>query len=180
MHYLDSLILAFALNVDSAILGMSIGLLGPHRDSRFALKWALYFGGFQGTLFLMGFFSFSALAFLHPFSHLIAGSVFTFLGLKLLISVIKHQEESVNLPESLWSSVLFSLSISVDAFFSSIAGVQQELVSVIETSFLIGAVGFVLTFLCTCFAGMVKKTHRKGFLLVGSFLLIFLGVKSFL
>ena len=180
MQLQDSLVLALALNIDSAVLGMSMGLLVSQKNSSFALKWALFFGGFQGALFLLGFVGFKILAFLHPISHLLAGSVFLVLGFKLILSVMNHQEESVRLPESLGSSVLFSLSISLDAFFSSVSGLRLDLGSVFKVSILIALVGILMTFFATYFAGQVKKTHRRSCLFVGSLLLIFLGVKSFL
>ena len=177
MQSLDSLILAIALNIDSALLGISLGLVSANKSSAFAIKWALYFGGFQGVLFFLGFMCFSLLSFLHPYSHLLAGLIFLFLGIKLLVAVIKDAQESIRIPDSVFASVILSITISLDAFFSSVSGLGRE---AFQRALLISVVGFGMTFLCTYFAARVRVTHRRGLLIGGSFILIFLGAKSFL
>ena len=180
MQSVDNFLLALGLNVDSAVLGMSLALVAQRSDKSFAFKWSLYFGGFQGLMFFLGYFGFSLLSFLHPYSHFLAGSVFLVLGLKLLVPAYYGKEESVSLPQSFMSSVLFSLSISVDAFFSSVAGLKHDLMGVLSLSWLIALVGFVLTFISVLFAGRIRPSERRASMVVGGFLLIFLGVKSFL
>lgn len=180
MQSVDNFLLALGLNVDSAVLGMSLALVAERSDKGFAFKWSLYFGGFQGMMFFLGHFSFSLLSFLHPYSHFLAGSVFLVLGLKLLVPAYYEKEESVSLPESFMSSVLFSLSISVDAFFSSVAGLKHDLRSVLSLAWLIALVGLVFTFISIIFAGRIRSSGRRASMVVGGLLLIFLGVKSFL
>ncbi len=180
MQSVDNFLLALGLNVDSAVLGMSLALVAERSDKGFAFKWSLYFGGFQGLMFFLGYFGFSLLSFLHPYSHFLAGSVFLVLGLKLLVPAYYGKEESVSLPESFMSSVLFSLSISVDAFFSSVAGLKHDLVSVLSQTWLIALVGFMLTYISVIFAGRIRSSERRASMVVGGFLLIFLGVKSFI
>lgn len=180
MQSVYNFLLALGLNVDSAVLGMSLALVAQRSDQGFAFRWSLYFGGFQGLMFFLGYFAFSLVSFLHPYSHFIAGSVFLVLGLKLLVPAYFGKEESVTVPESFFSSVLLSASISVDAFFSSVAGLKHDLVSVLSLASLIALVGFVFTFVSIHFAGRIRPSERRASLVVGGFLLIFLGVKSFL
>ncbi len=179
MQSVDSFILAFALNVDSAVMGLSLALVAQRSDKAFGLKWSFYFGGFQGLMFYLGYFGFSLLSFLHPYSHFLAGSVFLVLALRLLVPAYYGKEESVSLPASLVGSILLSVSISIDAFFSSLAGLKHDLESVIQKSILIGLVGIMMTFVGVYFAGRIRSTERRVSLLLGGFLLIFLGVKSF-
>lgn len=180
MQSVDNFLLALALNVDSAVLGLSLALVAGRFDGRFALRWAGFFGGAQGVMFFLGYYGFSLLSFLHPYSHFMAGSVFVVLGLKLLVPAYYNKEESVTLPSSFLGSAALSASISVDAFFSSVAGLKHDFSSILSLALLIGLVGFVLTFLSVIFAGRIRTSERRASMLVGGFLLIFLGVKSFL
>jgi putative Mn2+ efflux pump MntP len=180
MQSVDNFLLAMGLNVDSAALGMSLALVAQRSDKSFAFKWSLYFGGFQGLMFFLGYFGFSLVSFLHLYSHFMAGSVFLVLGLKLLVPAYYGKEESVSVPGSFLSTVFFSASISVDAFFSSVAGLKHDMVSVLSLAILIALVGFMLTFISIHFAGRIRPSERRASMVAGGFLLIFLGVKSFL
>ncbi len=176
MSYTSILLIALGLATDAFAVSMSGGAtMNPFRVSD-ALKFAIFFGGFQASMTILGWFGGSAMSgFFTEYASWIASGILVFIGARMIYrNFHKSKQKKI---DSLSYSVLFALAVatSIDAF---IVGVSFAFLksSILEPAVIIGLVTFFMS-LCGGFLG-----HKMGHFfeheakLIGGVILIGLGV----
>lgn len=177
MHVSESLLLSFALGVDAMAVAFAVGLAHPDKSHRPGLKLAVWFGGFQALMSLLGLGLTRYVSFLSVWAERGAGAVFIILGLKLFWDAW-HDTKDVSVPQSHHAFLLLAIATSIDAFAAGFALTGTDAASV--TISLIGIVAFIMTWLGAWTSQRLKHFPEKYLELAGSSVLIFLGVKSLL
>ena len=177
MYLSESLLLSFALGVDAMAVAFAVGLAHPDKSHRPGLVLALWFGGFQALMSLLGFALTQYVSFISQWAEKGAGVVFIILGAKLFWDAW-HENDQVSVPQSHQAYLLLALATSIDAFAAGIALTGRQ--SAYLTISLIGIVAFVMTWLGAIASQRMKHLPEKYLEIAGSLILIFLGVKSLL
>jgi putative Mn2+ efflux pump MntP len=177
MHLVESLLLSFALGVDAMAVAFAVGLAHPDKTHRPGLTLALWFGGFQALMSFLGFILTQYVSFISQWAEKGAGVVFIILGLKLFWDAWQDTDD-VRVPQSHHAYFLLALATSIDAFAAGIALTEKR--SAYITISLIGIVAFVMTWMGAITSQRMKHLPEKYLEIIGSLILIFLGVKSLL
>ena len=176
MDAATTVFLSIGLAADAFAVAVSSGLAIKHMKVNKALKIALFFGGFQALMPLIGWFvglSFSSL--IAPIDHWIAFGLLSFIGGKMIYESLQSEEcqKKFN-PLDTGTLITLSVATSIDALAVGIG------FAVLKTSIgpVVSAIGFITFFVV--FAG-VFIGHKCGNLfgnkieLIGGGILIAIG-----
>ncbi|MEN6293174.1 MAG: manganese efflux pump MntP family protein [Methanobacterium sp.] len=149
--------------------------MSPFRVSD-ALKFAVFFGGFQALMVILGWFGGSAMSgFVSEYASFIASGLLVFIGARIIYRNL-HDSKQRKI-DSLSYSVLFALAVatSIDAFVVGISFAFLKS-SVLEPAIIIGLVTFFMS-LCGAFLGrQMGHFFEHEAKLVGGVILIGLGI----
>ncbi len=122
MDAVTTVLLAFGLSADTFAVSISSGLAIKHMKFNKALKIALFFGGFQALMPLIGWFAGLSLRFfLTPIDHWIAFGLLSFIGGKMIYESLQNEEckKKFN-PLDTGTLITLSVATSLDALAAGI------------------------------------------------------------
>ena len=181
MTIFEIIVLAVALALDAMLVSFSYGLIINQRRMYNSLLLSSAFGFFQFLMPIIGFCLTGLFyAKLQTYSNWIVCVIFMVLGIKFLKEALEKTEEK-NEIQCIGFFCIFCLAIatSIDAFG---AGVSLKLLDVnhIMASIIIGLITFILSMFGFWMTKLFSKMPSKYIGIIGSFLLIYLAIKSIL
>jgi len=172
------LVIAVGLAMDAFAVSIVTGSLYKEFKVRHALRMALFFGGFQAIMPVIGFLAGLGLqGYIAPYDHWVAFALLCLVGGKMIYESfqIEAAEKDRN-PADLFVLLVLSFATSIDALAVGITlSLLKAPIALAVT--IIGVVTFVLSY------GGVALGKRFGHLfeskieIVGGFILIAIGVK---
>jgi len=168
--------LSLGLAADAFAVAVSSGLAIKHMKVNKALKIALFFGGFQALMPLIGWLAGLSFSFwITPIDHWIAFGLLSFIGGRMIYEALQSEEcEKKFNPLDTGTLITLSVATSIDALAVGIGfAVLKDSIAPAVT-----AIGFITFFLA--FAG-VFIGHKCGNLfankieILGGAILIFIG-----
>ena len=199
MNIITIVLTAFALAMDAFAVSVSKGMTLRNLTKGIAIKIALFFGGFQAVMPLIGWaLGISFQGYIKAIDHWIALILLTILGGKMIYEfyenrkeAAKEKEEAVNeasttLEEEeknkseLSNKELTTLAIatSIDALAIGISFAFLN-VNIVSSSLIIGLITFIV-----CFIGVIAGKKIGGIFkdyaeLIGGIILILIGINIF-
>jgi len=178
MDSTTTVLLALGLAADAFAVSLSSGLTIRHMKINKALKIALFFGGFQALMPLIGWLlGLSFRSFISSIDHWVAFGLLSFIGGRMIYEATQEEicDEKFN-PLDIYTLLTLSVATSIDALAVGLG------FSVLKTSILaaVTVIGFITFFLC--FIG-VFLGHKFGDLfqkkieILGGSILIIIGTK---
>jgi putative Mn2+ efflux pump MntP len=177
MSFLNNFLLGLGLAMDAFAVSMSSGTtIRPFRLSD-ALKLALFFGGFQAFMPILGWLGGGAVSgFVSAYAPWIAFGLLVLIGCKMIYEAVYGNEEAK--VSSLNYSVLFILAIatSIDAFA---VGISFALLNtpILEPVIIIGTVTFFMSFCGAILGYRIGHFFENEIEIFGGLILIGLGIK---
>jgi putative Mn2+ efflux pump MntP len=176
MDAATTVLLSLGLAADAFAVSISSGLAIKHMKVNKALKIALFFGGFQALMPLIGWLAGLSLSFwITPIDHWIAFGLLSFIGGKMIYESLQTEECAKKFnPLDTGTLITLSVATSLDALAVGIG------FAVLKTSIgpVVSAIGFITFFVV--FAG-VFIGHKCGNLFgnkiefIGGLILIAIG-----
>ncbi|MEG4086885.1 manganese efflux pump MntP family protein [Microcoleus sp. POL10_C6] len=176
MDAATTILLSLGLAADAFAVAVSSGLAIKHMKVNKALKIALFFGGFQALMPVIGWLIGLSFSFLiTPIDHWIAFGLLSFIGGRMIYESLQSEEcEKKFNPLDTGTLITLSVATSIDALAVGLGfAVLKDSIAPAVT-----AIGFITFFLA--FAG-VFIGHKCGNLfankieIVGGAILIFIG-----
>lgn len=190
---------AFALAMDAFAVSVSKGMTLKNLTKGTAIKIALFFGGFQAAMPLIGWvLGISFQGYIKAIDHWIALILLTILGGKMIYEFYENRKESANEGNEIVSEIsttldaeennkselsnkeLTTLAIakSIDALAIGVSFAFLN-VNILSSSLIIGIITFVV-----CFIGVIAGKKIGGIFkdyaeLVGGIILIIIGINIF-
>lgn len=171
------LLVAVGLSMDAFAVSICKGLSAPSRSVKNGLKTALYFGGFQALMPLLGYFLGNAVSTLiERVDHWIAFVLLVVIGIHMICEALGEEERqnasfqaNVMLPLALATSIdALVVGITLDTFLEI-----PILISVTVIGVITGALSFLGIYVGQKVGGHWKTRAE----IVGGAVLIFLGCK---
>lgn len=176
------ILIAAGLSADAFAAAVCQGLKPrPHRCRRAALT-AVFFGGFQALMPLIGWAIGSRFErYIIRFDHWIAFILLLIIGGKMVLEALAgHTEDECREErESVGETLLLAIATSIDALAVGITFSFLN-VNIITASALIGAVTFTLSFVGCIIGSRFGAGLRRGAELSGGIILIAIGTKILL
>ena len=181
MGYLEIFLTGIALAMDAFAVSICKGIKMPKLCKSHIVIIAVFFGGFQMLMPLVGWLLGSQFVqYISKFDHWIAFALLAFIGVKMAIESFKHEEEDCCKCDSkldLKELVVLAIATSIDALAVGITFALYPDINILTSISIIGIVTFVIC------AGGVVIGHKFGAKfkskaeLLGGIVLVIIGLK---
>lgn len=178
MDLLEIVLLAVGLSMDALAISICKGFSLKKASWKDAAVVALFFGGFQALMPVIGYLigsSFHGLV--ESFSYLIAAALLIILGLKMIKDSMDEKEVDSKL--DIKTLLVLSIASSIDALA---VGISFSMVSVdlIPAIAIIGIVTFIISFIGVKSGSFVGSKFQTKAEMLGGIILIVIGAKILL
>lgn len=175
------LLISIGLAMDAFAISISSGLTIKKLKVQNAFKIALFFGGFQAIMPVLGWISgISIKNYIAGIDHWIAFGILSVIGIKMIYESVKIEKEK-NKMNILNTKVLFILAVatSIDAFAVGVSFVFLS-VAIIKPAVIIGIITFIMSFTGVFIGERIGHLFEDKIEIVGGLILIGIGIKILL
>lgn len=183
MEYLvEFLLLGVGLAMDAFAVSICKGLAMPKVNKKQAVIIALFFGGFQAIMPVIGWLLCKGFqTYIEAFDHWIAFALLAFIGVKMIIETLREKEDDVVIEEmdpplDMKEMLMLAIATSIDALAVgiSLAALDRPIV---ESAAIIGVVTFVISIIGVYIGNFFGNRYKKRAELTGGIILVLIGVK---
>ena len=177
---LSILLIGISLSMDAFAISVANGLTLKNFHIRHALWMALYFGGFQFLMPLIGYFLGSTVShYVDRFGPYISFALLAFIGGKMLLDAVRGGDEEDAGLETLTHKALLAAAVatSIDALAVGVSFAFLEDVQLLPSCILIGCTTFVISFGGAMLGSRIPGVSGKRAGIVGGLVLIGIGLK---
>ena len=184
MGIVELALIGVRLSMDAFAVSICKGLGMKRLRMDQALLIALFFGGFQALMPLLGWFLGSGFqSFIEPVDHWIAFALLAFIGAKMLWDAFHDDEEEDAAAENarldLKELVMLAIATSIDALAVGISFAFLQ-VDIVPAVALIGIITFALSFVGVAVGHAFGSRFEKPATIIGGIVLIAIGLKILL
>ncbi len=187
MSFTDILMIGVGLSMDAFAVSMCQGVSMRKLDLRRAMLIALFFGGFQALMPLLGFALGSTFASAVTIGPWIASALLLILGIKMLIDGIRNKDEEPSDFGTIGRLFILAIATSIDAFAVGVSfSLQKGIVwlaggtSIILAVSMIGITTFILSLIGVWIGNRFGLKYHRAATIFGGVVLILIGVKVLL
>ncbi|MBX5326285.1 MAG: manganese efflux pump MntP family protein [Candidatus Bathyarchaeia archaeon] len=171
-------LIAFGLAMDAMAVSVTSGIAIKRVKINNALKIALFFGGFQAFMPIVGWLAgLSLVGFISGVDHWMAFGLLSFIGGKMIFDSPKiesHKEESK--PLTLYVLLVLSVATSIDALAVGLSFAFLK-ISIAAPVIIIGTVTFLFSLMGVFAGAKLGHLFENKIEIVGGFVLIGIGIK---
>lgn len=184
MSIVELFLIGVGLSMDAFAVAICQGLCMPKLNLRHGGVIALYFGGFQALMPLIGWFLGSQFAgYIQSFDHWVAFVLLALIGGNMVREALSPEEEETScaVNSKLDHKKLFMMAVatSIDALAIGVAFAFMD-VLILPAVSLIGCTTFCLSLVGVVVGNFFGSRYKKRAELTGGIILILLGVKILL
>jgi putative Mn2+ efflux pump MntP len=178
MHLAVILFIAIGLSMDAFAVSVVAGSVCRDLKVRHALRMALFFGGFQAVMPIIGFLAGLGLkSFISAYDHWIAFGLLVLVGGKMIYESLKIGAAEKNLdPSNLLVLLALSVATSIDALAIGIT-LSVLTTSILGAAGIIGLVTFALSYAGILIGKRFGHFFESKIEIIGGLILIAIGVK---
>ncbi|MCR5823160.1 MAG: manganese efflux pump MntP family protein [Lachnospiraceae bacterium] len=184
--FLEFLLTGISLSMDAFAIAICKGLGMTKVNKKRAVVIALFFGGFQALMPLIGWFLGSRFEkYIERFGHWIAFGLLLFIGTKMIVEAVKENEEEdeggeKDAPLDIKELLLLSVATSIDALA---VGVTYGILPDHPIFYAVTVIGLSTFVICIggVFVGNIfGHKYEKKAQIAGGAILVLIGVKALL
>ena len=176
MSLINILLISIGLAMDAFAVSISNGMAVKCFKKRFAFKVALFYGGFQAIMPIVGWAAgLSFRKYIESYDHWIAFGLLFLIGAKMIYESRNDNENACN-PEKTLFLFTMAIATSIDALAVGISFSCLQ-INIILPVILIGLVTFVLSFIGVFLGNKFGNLFGKKMELIGGLILIGIGTK---
>ncbi|MBO4818790.1 MAG: manganese efflux pump [Firmicutes bacterium] len=179
MSFIEILLIGVALSMDAFAVSVCKGLSMKEVRYSHAAVIALYFGGFQALMPLLGWLGGSyAKSYIEKYDHWIAFALLLLIGLNMVRDALKGEEEEIDPDFKLDHKelLLMAIATSIDALAVGIALAMDD-VNIGFAASIIGITTFSLSFIGVAIGNRIGARFQSKAQLAGGIVLILIGIK---
>ena len=186
MSFLDIFLLGVGLSMDACAVAICKGLAMRKVNKRQMLIIALFFGGFQALMPLIGWALGSTFAKkIAAYDHWIAFVLLLYVGGKMVIDAVREWKEvdvveELDPPLDFKELTLLAIATSIDALACGVTFSFEENFNILNAIAIIGVTTFVISSGGVYIGNIFGDRYKAKAQLLGGIILIFLGVKILL
>jgi putative Mn2+ efflux pump MntP len=172
------LFIAVGLSMDALAVSIVAGSVYRELRVRHALRMALFFGGFQAVMPIIGFLAGMSLKeYIAAYDHWIAFGLLAFVGGKMIYESLKIEAAQKNLdPSNLLVLLALSVATSIDALAVGIT-LSVLTTSIMGAAVIIGLVTFTLSYTGILIGKRFGHFFESKIEILGGLILIAIGLK---
>ena len=178
MTLITIIIIALGLSMDAFAVSIVSGAAYKQLKIKHALRIALFFGGFQAIMPVIGYLAgLSIKTYIATYDHWVAFGILSAVGGKMIYESfkIKNAEDSLN-PSNIVVLLVLSIATSIDALAIGVT-LSFLRVSLVTAVSIIGLVTFVLSYLGVFIGKRFGHFFENKIEAIGGLILIGIGIK---
>lgn len=178
MNLSTIIIIALGLSMDAFAVSIASGVTLKRFKVGPALRVALFFGGFQALMPVLGWLAGSTFQqYIAAFDHWVAFGLLTFIGGKMIYEsfLIEKTEDNCD-PNNLTTIFILAIATSIDALAVGLSFSVLQ-VQIIQPVIIIGIVTFLLSLLGVYIGGRFGSLFEKKIEFIGGIILIGIGLR---
>ncbi len=181
MDTLTIVLIAFGLAMDAFAVSIASGLTIKDNRKQAALLTAVFFGGFQMLMPVIGWaIGLSLQGIISGIDHWIAFGLLAFIGAKMIYEALKNDtEETTKKTLKLHTLLTLAVATSIDALMVGLSFAFLQ-TSILLPVAVIGIVTFTLSFCGFYFGGYLGKKFGHRIEIIGGLILIAIGLRILL
>ncbi|MEM2102451.1 MAG: manganese efflux pump MntP family protein [Candidatus Bathyarchaeia archaeon] len=178
MDIVTIMFVAFGLAMDAAAVSVTSGIAIKRVKINNALKIALFFGGFQAFMPVVGWLvGLGFVDFISGVDHWMAFGLLSFIGGKMIFDSLKIETpKEENKPLTLYALLVLSVATSIDALAVGLSFAFLK-VSLATPIVIIGTVTFLFSLMGVFAGAKLGRVFENKIEIVGGFVLIGIGIK---
>lgn len=180
MSILEIFFIAISLAMDAFAVSISNGLMLENIKIKYAVKFGIFFGGFQFIMPIIGYYLTNLLGDkILKFDHWIAFILLTTIGLKMIFETFKNEENNMYDNKNILAIknlTILAIATSIDALAVGVSFSVIK-VNIFNSSLIIGIVAFIFSFLGVIIGKKIGNLLSKNAERIGGLILIFIGFK---
>ena len=178
MTYIELIITAIALSMDAFAVSVSQALTAPNFKKIDAIKFGIFFGGFQGLMPLSGWlFGRLFSNYVTAIDHWVAFVLLVYIGIKMILdaTILNDEKSPKNLNLKLLIVLSFATSIDALAVGVSFAFMKEIAFSITAAVLTIGSITFTLSSIGALLGKKLGKRLGSRAQIAGGIILIIMG-----
>lgn len=180
MSFLELLLVAVGLSMDAFAVAVCRGLEMRRIDYRQALLIAVFFGGFQALMPVVGYLLGAGFEhYISAFDHWIAFALLAFIGGKMIWEAVRGGEEEQPQELDLKMLLMMAVATSIDALAVGITFAFLRM-DILSSALTIGATTFLISFGGVAAGNRFGARYKQKAEIVGGVMLVLIGVKILL
>ena len=178
----EFLLLGVGLAMDAFAVSICKGLAMRKVNKKQAVIIALFFGGFQAIMPVIGWLLCKGFqTYIEAFDHWIAFALLAFIGVKMIIETLREKEDDVVIEEmdpplDMKEMLMLAIATSIDALAVGISLAALDR-TIVESAAIIGVVTFVISIIGVYIGKFFGNRYKKRAELTGGIILVLIGVK---
>ena len=187
MSFTDILMIGVGLSMDAFAVSMCQGVSMKKLNVRRAVLIAVFFGGFQALMPLLGFALGSTFASAITIGPWIAAALLLIIGGKMLFDGIRDKDDEPSEFGTIGRLFLLAIATSIDAFAVGVSFSMQEGIvwlhggtSIFLAVLTIGMTTFVLSLIGVWIGNRFGLKYHRAATILGGVILILIGIKILL
>lgn len=179
MGFLELLLIGVGLSMDAFAVAVCQGLCMPKLNLRYAAVIALFFGGFQALMPLLGYFASGVFAdFLSRYSGIIVLIILGVIGGKMVYDGLHpRKEEETGCSLTYRMLLIQAVATSIDAFAVGV-GFSAMQVNIVQAVSIIGVTTLVCSFIAIAIGKKFGNMLGNKAQILGGLILIIIGIKG--
>lgn len=181
MNHTSIIIIALGLAMDAFAVSIASGVSLKCFKANLAFRVALFFGGFQAIMPLIGWLAGNSFSrYIEAYAHWIAFGMLAIIGGKMIYeSTVIDEVESKCDPRNLGILFVLAVATSIDALAVGLSFSMLQ-VSIIEPVLVIGIITFILSFAGVYLGDKFGSLFENKMEIIGGIILILIGIKILL
>lgn len=177
MGFVELLLIAVGLSMDAFAVSICKGLSVQKVKPKHAACVALYFGGFQALMPLIGYFLGSSLkSLIEAYDHWIAFVLLALIGANMIREAF-GEEETQNDSFSFRTMFMMAIATSIDALAVGVSFAMVGAMNIYLSVLLIGAITAVISCAGLYIGNFFGSRYKKPSEITGGVILILIGIK---
>lgn len=180
LNLISIFLIAVALAMNAFSVSLTKGFTQKHLNNKQIFYYALFFGGFQALMPVLGYFCGSAISsIIESLASIIGFILLLTIGLNMIRESLTGEDEDITDEFSFKEVILLAIATSIDAFA---VGITFALLNepLLISSAIIGIVAFAFTVAGIFIGRKIGDYFEDKFQILGGVILILIGIKILL
>ncbi len=180
MTYIEIIVIAIALAMDAFAASISKGICIKNISKKQSLIIALFFGGFQAIMPIIGYFlGIRFIDIISKFDYIVAFSLLSIIGIKMILEVLfkNENDEYCKINQFLIKDIFYlAIATSIDALAIGVAFSINQ-INIYVSAAIIGIITFMISYSGVYIGRSFGNKYEKRAEISGGVILILLGIR---
>ncbi len=178
MGIIELILISLGLSMDAFVVSIGKGISLTDTNKKKILIIAIFFGGFQALMPLIGYFIGTTFSeYIVNYDHWIAFILLGYIGVNMIIDALSEDHEEEKDSFSIKEILILAIATSIDALAVGVTFALLPNINITTSIIVIGSITFALSYIGVLFGKKIGEKSGKMAEVFGGLILISIGSK---